>query len=373
MVGGEAPDARHRCACVRRHRPAVGARSRHRRSGAGSVLVACRSRSQQGQRDDRDPWDLRRRVRAGSGGHGRQLRQRAGARRLGVRHPGRSAGGRHGHVDAGRLRPCHRARAPLRRGGDRAPPGAQTPWWEPGTHSGYHAIAQGNVEAGVVRRVTGRSIGTFFREEVAGPLGADFHIGRRAPNPSSSPAAGWGGSIALIDLEAQTHGQLRDEHDGLRPRRRPARRHDRHVRLPGVGCPELRLIRGPLLARASLGLPRAVPSRIWGLARMARTSLLRHVGMHETNHQTRRLAPHRTRGLGIDRDRPRRCAPDRPVVQAGSELFRDVRVCVRGGDLRPPCSDHRSAGLDHPDFRPLRHRRVPVVAPHTSRPARVTG
>ena len=54
---------------------------------------------------------------------------------------------------------------------------AQAPWWEPGTHSGYHAITQGNLEAGIVRRVTGRSIGTFFREEVAGPLGADFHIG----------------------------------------------------------------------------------------------------------------------------------------------------------------------------------------------------
>ncbi|MCB1028032.1 MAG: beta-lactamase family protein, partial [Microthrixaceae bacterium] len=54
---------------------------------------------------------------------------------------------------------------------------AQTPWWEPGTHSGYHAISQGNLEAGIVRRVTGRSIGTFFRDEVAGPLGADFHIG----------------------------------------------------------------------------------------------------------------------------------------------------------------------------------------------------
>ena len=54
---------------------------------------------------------------------------------------------------------------------------AQTPWWEPGTHPGYHAISQGNLEAGIVRRVTGRSIGTFFREEVAEPLGADFHIG----------------------------------------------------------------------------------------------------------------------------------------------------------------------------------------------------
>ena len=54
---------------------------------------------------------------------------------------------------------------------------AQAPWWEPGTHQGYHAISQGNLEAGIVRRVTGRSIGTFFREEVAEPLGADFHIG----------------------------------------------------------------------------------------------------------------------------------------------------------------------------------------------------
>ena len=50
-------------------------------------------------------------------------------------------------------------------------------WWEPGTASGYHALSQGFLEGEVVRRVTGRSIGTFFREEVAEPLGADFHIG----------------------------------------------------------------------------------------------------------------------------------------------------------------------------------------------------
>jgi CubicO group peptidase (beta-lactamase class C family) len=54
---------------------------------------------------------------------------------------------------------------------------AQAPWWEPGTGSGYHAITQGFLEGEVVRRVTGRTIGTFFREEVAEPLGADFHIG----------------------------------------------------------------------------------------------------------------------------------------------------------------------------------------------------
>jgi len=54
---------------------------------------------------------------------------------------------------------------------------AQEPWWEPGTRSGYHAVTQGFLQGEVVRRVTGRSIGTFFREEVAEPLGADFHIG----------------------------------------------------------------------------------------------------------------------------------------------------------------------------------------------------
>ncbi|MEN8161668.1 MAG: serine hydrolase domain-containing protein [Myxococcota bacterium] len=54
---------------------------------------------------------------------------------------------------------------------------AQAPWWEPGTQSGYHAVTQGYLQGEIVRRVTGRSIGTFFREEVAEPLGADFHIG----------------------------------------------------------------------------------------------------------------------------------------------------------------------------------------------------
>jgi CubicO group peptidase (beta-lactamase class C family) len=54
---------------------------------------------------------------------------------------------------------------------------AQKPLWEPGKHSGYHAISQGYLVGEVVRRITGRSLGTFFREEIAEPLGADFHIG----------------------------------------------------------------------------------------------------------------------------------------------------------------------------------------------------
>lgn len=54
---------------------------------------------------------------------------------------------------------------------------AMEPWWEPGTAAGYHAITHGYLHGEIVRRVDGRSLGTFFREEVAEPLGADFHIG----------------------------------------------------------------------------------------------------------------------------------------------------------------------------------------------------
>ena len=54
---------------------------------------------------------------------------------------------------------------------------AQAPWWEPGTQSGYHLVTQGHLEAEIVRRATGRTIGDYFRTEVATPLGADVHIG----------------------------------------------------------------------------------------------------------------------------------------------------------------------------------------------------
>ncbi|MGF1599163.1 MAG: serine hydrolase domain-containing protein [Acidimicrobiales bacterium] len=54
---------------------------------------------------------------------------------------------------------------------------AQEPWWEPGNGSGYHAITQGYLVGELVRRVTDQSFGTFFRTEIAEPLGADFHVG----------------------------------------------------------------------------------------------------------------------------------------------------------------------------------------------------
>ncbi|HEX3796246.1 MAG TPA: serine hydrolase domain-containing protein [Acidimicrobiales bacterium] len=53
----------------------------------------------------------------------------------------------------------------------------QTPFWEPGTAHGYHALTYGWLVGEVVRRVSGRSLGTYFAEEIAGPLGLEFWIG----------------------------------------------------------------------------------------------------------------------------------------------------------------------------------------------------
>jgi CubicO group peptidase (beta-lactamase class C family) len=54
---------------------------------------------------------------------------------------------------------------------------AQQPFWTPGTEHGYHGITFGWLVGEVVRRVSGRSLGTFFRDEIAEPLGLDFWIG----------------------------------------------------------------------------------------------------------------------------------------------------------------------------------------------------
>jgi CubicO group peptidase (beta-lactamase class C family) len=68
--------------------------------------------------------------------------------------------------------------------------GAQAPWWEPGTASGYHALTFGHLLGEVVRRVTGKSLTQFVEEEIAGPLDADFRIGARE--------ADWGRCAEII-------------------------------------------------------------------------------------------------------------------------------------------------------------------------------
>ncbi len=53
----------------------------------------------------------------------------------------------------------------------------QETWWIPGTKHGYHAITFGWLVGEVVRRVSGKSLGTYFRDEIAKPLGAEAYIG----------------------------------------------------------------------------------------------------------------------------------------------------------------------------------------------------
>lgn len=58
---------------------------------------------------------------------------------------------------------------------------AETPFWEPNSAHGYHALTFGWLVGEVIRRVSGRSIGTFFAQEIAKPLGLDFWIGLPEP------------------------------------------------------------------------------------------------------------------------------------------------------------------------------------------------
>lgn len=53
----------------------------------------------------------------------------------------------------------------------------QSPVWPPGSAHGYHAVTFGWLVGEVIRRVTGRSVGAFFADEIAGPLGLDLWIG----------------------------------------------------------------------------------------------------------------------------------------------------------------------------------------------------
>jgi CubicO group peptidase (beta-lactamase class C family) len=80
---------------------------------------------------------------------------------------------------------------------------AQRPYWEPGTAHGYHALTYGWLVGEVVKRVDGRSIGRYFADEVAKPLGLDFFIGlpeSEEPRVSRLETAQIGGVPAELDV-----------------------------------------------------------------------------------------------------------------------------------------------------------------------------
>lgn len=84
---------------------------------------------------------------------------------------------------------------------------AQAPVWEPGADHGYHAQTYSWLTGELVRRVTGRPVGEWLAEEIAGPAGADFRLGL--------PAAEQGRAGRVGEIEApQSAGALK-----LRPKR----------------------------------------------------------------------------------------------------------------------------------------------------------
>jgi len=103
---------------------------------------------------------------------------------------------------------------------------AERPFWQPGTTHGYHAITFGWLVGEVIRRITGKSVGAYFSDELARPLGLDCHIGllpadddrcaeiRQAPPPAP-------GEFNLFDYATKNRDSLTarvflNPSDGLR-------------------------------------------------------------------------------------------------------------------------------------------------------------
>jgi len=85
---------------------------------------------------------------------------------------------------------------------------AQAPVWEPGTDHGYHAQTYSWLTGELVRRVTGRSIGAWIAQEIAGPVGADLWVGLPAGEAHRA------GRVGPVEAPAAQPGGLR-----IRPKR----------------------------------------------------------------------------------------------------------------------------------------------------------
>jgi CubicO group peptidase (beta-lactamase class C family) len=109
---------------------------------------------------------------------------------------------------------------------------AQVPAWTPGQRHGYHAITLGWYEGELVRRAdpSRRTLGQFFAEEIARPLGLDFHIGLPASMDRSRLAYLHGFSVPKMLLHLHTFPR-RFAVSMLNPRTLSART----FMVPGVG------------------------------------------------------------------------------------------------------------------------------------------
>ncbi|MFI6825519.1 serine hydrolase domain-containing protein [Kribbella sp. NPDC050241] len=82
---------------------------------------------------------------------------------------------------------------------------AQKPEWQPGTEHVYHSITYGYLVGELVRRVSGKSLGTFFADEVAGPLGLNAWIGLPEEQEEKVARIEY---AAPLSLEEMTEGMI---------------------------------------------------------------------------------------------------------------------------------------------------------------------
>jgi CubicO group peptidase (beta-lactamase class C family) len=135
----------------------------------------------------------------------------------------------------------------------------QRPAWQPGTRQGYHALSLGWYEGELIRRVDPqhRSLGRFFAEEVAAPLGLEFYFGLPPDIPAERVAAIEGGGVidALLHPRGMPAAMLAAF---LRPSSLTARvfGNPKLSSTAGLDAPEYRAVENP--AAGGIGLVRSV-------------------------------------------------------------------------------------------------------------------
>jgi CubicO group peptidase (beta-lactamase class C family) len=86
----------------------------------------------------------------------------------------------------------------------------QAPLWEPGTVAAYHIHTQGFLLGEIIRRVTGKTVGQFIRDELARPLRADFILGSMSEHDQARVAQ------VMPNMEARLFAAKEVEQDTLR-------------------------------------------------------------------------------------------------------------------------------------------------------------
>src|SRR5579859_168063 len=86
----------------------------------------------------------------------------------------------------------------------------QAPLWEPGKVAAYHIHTQGFLLGEIIRRVTGKTVGHFIRDELAGPLQADFLLGSMSEHDQARVAE------VMPNMEARLFAAKEVEKDTLR-------------------------------------------------------------------------------------------------------------------------------------------------------------